>query len=195
MEWPMSGSGMTANEAQLAAFRAKVTRIEKRGPVMQIAPIGPADEQVRNSRKELRRARREAAAVKIPREKIRPVVFLTALVLGAAAVVAVRYGRAEWLTDMFPAALAGEKAGMTMLSDFGAALFLCLVIKVVLGARSRQFVAAQTIGAAVMVLAMHNLVHAAPDLWQMAFPQSWVNEVVATTEPHSILITGISFQL
>jgi hypothetical protein len=51
------------------------------------------------------------------------------------------------------------------------------------------------IGAGVMVLAMHNRVHLDPDHWSLAFPKAWVNEVVLTTQPHSILFKGISFQL
>lgn len=190
----MSGSGQSSDE-QLAAFRAKVTRLQKRGPVATLAPIGPAEDQLLSPRARRRTERRTRAAAKPPREPVRPMIFAIALVLGAAAVVGARFGRAEWLADFFPSALSGERDGLAMLSDFTAALVFGLLLTAMLGARSRQFVAAQTIGAGAMVLAMHNLVHAAPDLWQMAFPPAWVGEVLVTTEPRSILITGISFQL
>lgn len=190
----MSGSGQSGDE-QLAAFRAKVTRLQKRGPVAMLAPIGAAEDHLMSPRARRRAERQSRAVAKPPREPIRPMSFAIALILGAAAVIGARFGRAEWLADFFPSALSGERDGLAMLTDFSAALVFGLVLTAMLGARSRQFAAAQTIGAGVMVLAMHNLVHAAPDLWQVAFPSAWVGEVLATTEPRSILITGISFQL
>ena len=191
-EWPMSGSG--SGEAQLRAFRDKVKRIEKRGPVLQMAPVGAADQQS-GGRRRRRKQARAAERAQMPKVKVNPIVFAVAFALGCAAVIAVRYGRAEWLTDYLGPGLTGAHAGLAMLADFGAALVLGVVLKAMLGAKGPHFAAAHTIGAGIMVLTMHDFVHAAPELWAKAFPLGWVNEVVATTQPRSILIKGISFEL
>jgi hypothetical protein len=176
----------------MKAFEDRLKRIQKRGAVIEIAPIGPSDEQGQSSAKRRkRRVKPEQLLARPKRHKVNPMVILIALVLGGVAVAAARFGRALY----FDGSLTGDAAGTAMGLDFVAALAIGLVLKVILGAKSPQFVAGQTIGAGVMVLAMHNLVHAAPELWQLAFPQAWVNEVVATTQPHSILIKGISFEL
>jgi hypothetical protein len=184
----MSGSAPDSSEEKLRAFRDRCKRIEKRGPIFQLAPTGPAEENTGRRRK-ARRERIEPPPP--PRYPSNPLLFLVALAFGFAAVVAARYGRAEYLNT----GLTGETAGVSMAMDFGAALLIALILKTVLGVKNPQFVAAQTIGAGLMVITMHNFVHLAPDIWELAFPEAWVAQVLAETEPHSILIQGISFVL
>jgi hypothetical protein len=185
---------MGVDAAQHRAFQARVQRIEKRGPVLQIAPIGPAEDQ-KPSRKLRRQRIKETKPVSL-RKRGNPLIFLVAFLFGCLAVALARYGRAAFLdNELIGAGLIGSQPGLAMLADFAAALVFAIVLKAVLGTRNPQFMSAQVIGAGVMVLAMHNLVHLDPDLWSLAFPKAWVNEVVVTTQPHSILIKGISFQL
>jgi hypothetical protein len=185
---------MGVDAAQHRAFQARVQRIEKRGPVLQIAPMGPAEDQ-KPSRKLRRQRIKETKPVSL-RKRGNPLIFLVAFLFGCLAVALARYGRAAFLdNELIGAGLIGSQPGLAMLADFAAALVFAIVLKAVLGTRNPQFMSAQVIGAGVMVLAMHNLVHLDPDLWSLAFPKAWVNEVVVTTLPHSILIKGISFQL
>jgi len=44
-----------------------------------------------------------------------------------------------------------------------------------------------------MVMGMHNFVHGAPGFFDAAFAPEWTDEVIAFTEPNSILFRGVSF--
>ncbi len=58
-----------------------------------------------------------------------------------------------------------------------------------------EFKAAQTLGIVGMITIMHNFVHAAPTPFKMLFSDQWTEEVIAATEPKSILFRGVSFVL
>jgi hypothetical protein len=116
-----------------------------------------------------------------------PVVFAT----GAAAVVVARLLRAL-VSD---GELAGHNATAMMGSDFLVALGLTWLATRVLALRGNAVMLTQVLGVMVMLGLMHDLVHAAPRLWTVAFSRDWVLSVLTTTEPVSVLVKGISYRL
>ena len=51
------------------------------------------------------------------------------------------------------------------------------------------------VGVLVGGMTFHNLVHAAPQVFNRLFSPLWVAEVLRSTQPHSLLFRGISFVL
>ena len=87
----------------------------------------------------------------------------------------------------------GESADITMLIDGGLAAVLSFTLFTMMKFEGAEFKAAQTFGIAAMVCIMHNFVHAAPKAFNMVFSPNWTEEVIAGTEPASILFRGVSF--
>jgi hypothetical protein len=117
-----------------------------------------------------------------------PLAIVGAFGLGAVSVVVARAVRA-WLTS---GEIAGDGATLAMLLDFGLAAGAGYASLVLLRSHGKEFAVAQAVGALVMVTTMHNLVHAAPGVWAGLFPSRWVDQVVASTEPGTLLIRGVS---
>ena len=46
-----------------------------------------------------------------------------------------------------------------------------------------------------MIMVMHNFVHMAPGAFNAVFSKKWTDDVIAYTEPNSILFRGASFVL
>jgi hypothetical protein len=170
-------SAVAANSLRLAEFRERVQRCQQRAVQSQRRQV-----QVRQARARIRRSQRTAAS---------PVAFLLAVLTGGVAVIAARYGRAIWTEPT----LIGPDPRAAMLTDLIFALMLGLVLKSLLSLPGHRLFLGQVLGAALMLVSMHNLVHLAPDLWARAFPSQWVAEVLQDTQPQSLLIQGRSYRL
>jgi len=116
-------------------------------------------------------------------------MLLSGLFIGALAVLLVRYGRFQ-LTG---GALGGADADITMLADIVLAITLAILLRVVFRFRSTAHGFGKILGVVAMVLLMQNLVFAAPGLFERTFSVAWVDEVMATTQPNSVLLAGVTF--
>ena len=126
------------------------------------------------------------------KENIRyPAAMVGAFLVGMLAVFVARYVRFQ----MLGGSLAGDDPDFTMIIDAaigGGASFLLFAI---LRFEGHAYKAAQTMGIFAMICVMHNFVHAAPGLFGKLFSDQWTEQVVASTEPNSILFRGASFVL
>lgn len=120
-----------------------------------------------------------------------PAAIVGAAFVGMLAVLISRYVRFQLLGG----SLAGEDADITMMIDGGIAAACSFALFGMMRFSGPEFKAAQSVGIAIMILGMHNLVHAAPSVFKLAFSEGWTDEVVAYTEPNSILFRGASFVL
>lgn len=120
-----------------------------------------------------------------------PAAIFGAALVGMLAVLISRYVRFQLLGG----SLAGEDADITMMIDGAIAAVCSFALFGMMRFSGPEFKAAQSVGIAVMILGMHNLVHAAPTVFNLTFSKNWTDEVVAYTEPNSILFRGASFVL
>jgi type IV secretory pathway TrbD component len=166
----MSGAFGGNDAEQMRIFNERIARVEKRLVVSQAE------------------AKRSARRRKPARTQGGMLSHLLALGTGGLAVVASRLIRAL----VFDAQLNGADATMAMMNDAALALAVAFLVKAMFHFNLTQFALLQGSGAAAMLLGMHNLVHLAPELFGRVFPAHWVSQVLATTEPHSLLIQGAS---
>ena len=120
-----------------------------------------------------------------------PAAIVGAAIVGMLAVLISRYVRFQLLGG----SLAGEDADITMMIDFAIAGACSFALFGMMRFSGPEFKAAQTVGIAIMVMGMHNLVHAVPSVFNLTFSPQWTEDVVAYTEPNSILFRGNSFVL
>jgi hypothetical protein len=193
MELPMSGTAGAADAAQMERFRERVARIEKKAGKIELAPLGAVefDDKGTPIIHQAPSLRAQRFSMNLRKLILLPFMLAIAIGVGALMVVATRFGRTIWDGG----SLTGDGAGPAMLMDAGIALAALLVLRVLLRRRSRTTLVGNLGGLALGLLAMHNLVHVAPGVWTTAFPEAWVSDVLATTEPHSILIRGVSYEL
>ncbi|MDA8585490.1 hypothetical protein N9L47_04375 [Rhodobacteraceae bacterium] len=120
-----------------------------------------------------------------------PAALVGAALVGMLAVLVARYVRFQLLGG----SLAGDDADITMVIDGAIAAGCSFVLFGILRFHGTDYKAAQSFGIIAMVLGMHNLVHSVPSAFNLVFSQGWTNEVIAYTEPNSILFRGISIVL
>lgn len=120
-----------------------------------------------------------------------PLSLVGAALLGMLAVFIARYARFH-LTG---GALTGDDADLTMIIDGGLAAGCSFLLFGLLRFDGAEYKLAQTVGIVVMVCIMHNFVHAAPAVFDIVFSPEWTQDVIAYTEPKSILFRGVSFVL
>ncbi len=118
-----------------------------------------------------------------------PAALVGAALLGMVAVFVARYVRFH----MMGGSLAGDDPDITMMIDAGIGAACSFVLFAMLRFKGAEFKAAQSFGIAAMIVVMHNAVHAAPKLFDLVFSPEWTEEVIASTEPNSILFRGVSF--
>lgn len=120
-----------------------------------------------------------------------PLSLIVAALLGMAAVFLARYARFH----LSGGTLAGEDADLTMMLDAGLAAGASFLLFGLLRFDGADYKMAQSVGIAIMVCVMHNFVHVAPSVFDAVFAPEWTEDVIAFTEPKSILFRGISFVL
>jgi len=120
-----------------------------------------------------------------------PVSMVSGLLIGAGAVILARYIR-FLVAD---GALAGPDADIIMAIDIVLAVTIAIVLRSVFRFKSGTHRFAKLLGIGAMVLLMQNLVHVAPGLFERAFSVAWVDQVITTTTPKSLLLAGASYEL
>ena len=126
------------------------------------------------------------------KENIRyPAKLVGCALVGMMAVFVARYVRFH----MMGGTLAGEDADITMLIDGGIGAACGFLLFAILRFDGKEYKAAQTFGIVAMVMVMHNLVHYMPGVFNTLFSETWTEDVIAYTEPNSILFRGNSFVL
>lgn len=120
-----------------------------------------------------------------------PAAIVGSALVGMLAVFVARYVRFHAMGGM----LAGDDADITMMIDAGIGAACGFLLFAMLRFEGKEFKAAQTFGIFAMVMVMHNLVHMAPGVFNTLFSEAWTEDVIAYTEPNSILFRGNSFVL
>ncbi|AZQ68859.1 hypothetical protein EF888_18025 [Silicimonas algicola] len=120
-----------------------------------------------------------------------PLSLIGAALVGMLAVVLSRYVRFQLLGG----SLAGDDADIAMLMDGALAAGCSFMLFTVLRYGGAVHKAAQAFGIAAMILVMHNFVHWMPRAFDLTFSPKWTSEVIAMTEPNSLLFRGVSFAL
>ncbi len=120
-----------------------------------------------------------------------PFTVLAAFLTGALAVLAVRLVRFRYLGE----GLRGEEPLAAMAWDAAGALAVLMVLRVVLRSGGWLRTPPRLLGAAAMLVGMHNLVYLQPAPFEALFSPAWVEEVVNQTAPRTLLLAGMSYEL
>ena len=120
-----------------------------------------------------------------------PLSLVGAALVGMLAVIVSRLVRYHLLGG----SLAGDNADIAMAMDASLAIGCSFLLFAMLRTRGRSHKAAQIFGVAAMIMVMHNLVHWMPTAFDIAFSPKWTADVIAATEPKSILLRGESFAM
>ncbi len=170
--------------------------------------------QDRIHRMQERRAPIEAARPHIDvlpdwRENIRyPATLVGMAFLGMFAVFFARYARFH----LMGGSLTGQEPDITMVIDAVLAGVAGVVIFMAIGLTTRDsnrgerrsmfslgalgdnpVKAALVVGIAIMIGAMHNMVHSMPKVFGVVFSQEWTEDVIAYSEPGSIYFRGVYY--
>ena len=113
--------------------------------------------------------------------------LISGALLGALAVVAVRYGRFR-LSGL---ALGGPDADILLAMDLVLALSLAFVLGGFLRHAGKSALLGKIAGTLAMALLMHNLVFMAPQLFERVFSADWVRRVQQETTPGSLLLSAL----
>lgn len=111
-----------------------------------------------------------------------------AFILGMISLVAARYVQLELIAiePYYPDAMVAELLIAAMIA-------FCIGSTFKLG--SFRAIIAQWAGAAVCAVSMHNAVWIAPDQFAMILSQSYVDQILALTDPMSLYVNGTSISL
>ena len=143
--------------------------------------------------KKTRKSKRAEAGLPSFSENIRyPLMIVWAAILGMIAVFLSRYIRFHLTGGSLT---GGENAEMIMIIDGIIAAGGVFALKQLFAMDDKTLQFSQSVGVLIMVLGMHNLVHAFPKVFTTVFSSEWTQEVLETTEPKSILFRGVSFVL
>ena len=118
-----------------------------------------------------------------------PLWIIGAVLLGAVGVVLSRWARFQ-LTG---GALAGENADLWMIVDGVFAVAIVIAMRSLLSVNGAPMILAKAFGIVAMIGIMHSLVHEEPEVFAKVFSSVWVNEVIATTQPRTILFLDGAF--
>lgn len=118
-------------------------------------------------------------------------VLLISVMIGAISLIAARYIRFVYaeIPDL------GTEAQTLLLLDFGLAAVMTFFIGGAIRHKTLRHMLAQTLGIALMLVAMHNLIWMFPTEIAHVFPQDYIEQVRATTEPQSIYVVGETYTL
>ncbi|MBY6152610.1 hypothetical protein KUV47_05240 [Vannielia litorea] len=106
-----------------------------------------------------------------------------AFAIGLLAISVARYGRLA--VSGVPE--GGQVLTSTLAVDAVMAVILTFVLCQIVQMRSVTQVVVATVGTGAGTLTMHMLVHRAPELFAQLFGPTWVNAVISTTDPNTVL--------
>jgi len=118
-----------------------------------------------------------------------PLAFAASVLIGTVAHALTVYFRFKLTGLPDPTADPTVEMSVTLVSGFVTAL----VLGYLSGLSSRATVAMKFLGVVLGMLFFHNAVHAWPQVFEPMFSTVWVNQIVTSTEAHSLLFRGISF--
>jgi len=192
-------SGKTANCALISPlFSRKIVRNRPmRSRTMSSPQSGSPDNsfqhrlnKVAEIRAPIEASKPEVAVIPDWKENFRyPAAIVGAALVGMVSVFLARYVRFQ----LMGGSLAGENADFTMLIDGGIGIACSFFLFAALRFQGAALKTAQTLGIVAMIMIMHNFVHAVPKAFSLIFSEEWTEEVLAMTEPGSILFRGASF--
>lgn len=118
-----------------------------------------------------------------------PAGLAGAFLLGMFAVGFGRYVRFQ--------IMAGHhfEANLDMAINMAMGLCVSFVLSQMFRLTNKEHLGLQSMGVFVMVCTFHNLVHWMPRAFEVAFSPAWVEQVLTTTQPNSILFRGATFLL
>jgi hypothetical protein len=129
--------------------------------------------------------------IEILRNALYPLSIVVCFALGIAA-----NALATWLRfrlDGLPDPAADPDVNMAV--QLMAGFCIAMVVAHLLRLRSGELTLAKSLGVVVGMLTLHNAVHVWPEAFKAAFSPLWVGQVIAQTEPQSLLWRGICFTL
>ncbi len=115
-----------------------------------------------------------------------PVAIMAAVAIGALAVLAVRFGRMQYMGGGF----AGDNPDVTMAIDIGAAFALAFLLFLVSRFSGLFTVVGNLVGVFAMVGFMHNAAHKSPEFFSSIFSGPWTTEIAMASEPGSLYFRG-----
>ena len=169
------------DHAQKKHFDERLKRISKGGANTTAQMyVGPPEETA---------ARGKGGSDELSSLMQSPLWIIGAVLMGAVGVILSRLARFQ-LTG---GALAGENADLFMIVDGVFAVAIVIALRSLLRRSGASMILAKALGIVAMIGIMHALVHEAPEVFSKVFSPVWVNEVLATTQPRSILFLDGAF--
>jgi hypothetical protein len=134
------------------------------------------------------RAKTTAAAASI-NSAIYPVLVVLALLAGALSCAI-----AAWVRFQAMGYSVGPgDVNTEMAIQIGSALAAAVALNLVLQFRARALRVAMAVGAVCSTFVFHNAVHIYPQAFATVFSPDWVEVVMDTTKPNSVLFRGRSY--
>jgi hypothetical protein len=87
----------------------------------------------------------------------------------------------------------GADPDVDMAIQLVSAFCIAMVVAHFLRLRSGELTLSKSLGVVVCMLSFHNAVHLWPEAFKIAFSPMWVGQMLAQTEPDSLLWRGICF--
>ncbi len=115
-----------------------------------------------------------------------PMAIFAAMIVGALAVLAVRYARLQYMGGGF----AGQNPDVTMAIDVGAAFAIAFILFALARKSGLLLAAGHLVGVFAMIGFMHNVAHTAPQLFASIYSAPWTTEIASASEPGSLYFRG-----
>lgn len=168
------------NADQINSFNARVKKIQDPRNTHYVDAETGMKIPKHVSRKEILRAKGDVSPGLIG--------LMIALILGAVCLMGARLARFTVL-DM------PEINDTTLMIELALAAIIAFTVGGVIRQGHLRHMLAQVAGAAVMAVAMHNLVWMFPEEFEMVYPQSYVDQVRSQTRPNSLFVRGQTYTI
>jgi len=179
---------MVNKDRQKNEFQERLKRIHAGGPnTLGQVYVGVTEDRA-SQRAAQKIMKKRNSTISIRSILLFPFSFSGAFIIGMIAVLMSRFIRVQF----YGSGLAGSDADILMLMDGSLALALAYVLRWMFRFQGKGLQIAATVGVALMMVSMHNLIHLAPEVFELAYPAEWVQEVIYTTRLDSLLFRGVS---
>ncbi len=175
--------GMSAHQIE---FADRIARIEAGSAASRFTLYVGVDESYVIGRRETKRAQ---GLGELARNAAYPLSMIAALLLGMISYAAGRL--LQFRLNGMPDPTINPNTVMVSEAVIGFAI--AVVTGFLLHLRGKELTSVKSAGVVMGSLFFHNVVHAFPQLFEMAFSPMWVSRVLTTTEAGSLLWRGISF--
>lgn len=167
-------------------FASRISRIESGIGNSKSTIFVGLDESFQYNR--LRSAGKKVVAGELRRALLYPLAVFAAFLLGVASNLIWR------LVDFHVRGLPDPTANIDqlLLTNATISVVIAIVLGPQLGLKARSHFVMSVVGVAVGLCALHNVIHAEPQLFEALFSPGWVQDVVRNTDAHSVLWRGVS---